>query len=294
MRQRLLATIIFATLPFAAGFAYVKSASAQDGGDYARVSQIEQQVRELTNQLEQRDFQIRQLNDAFKKFEADTATRLQDLESKISGGAPAPAPQGFETPAAPDAPNTTMPDTNTIVPPQPNAVSNGAQLDPNGAFKPSQNVNQLGQITEKNTDNGGALTSGRPQGALSAAQAYDQAFSNLQNNNYGEAQKAFTEFLKTYASHPLAANAQFWLGETHFAQNQFPAAAKVFAKAFQEHPQGQKASDSLLKLALTLEKLNKKEDACVTLQELAKRFTKGPASVIKRGAEESQRMGCKK
>ncbi len=115
----------------------------------------------------------------------------------------------------------------------------------------------------------------------------------MQQNNYVDAQRAFNTFLTTYPSHPLAANAKYWLGETYFAQTQYTTAAKTFAKAFQEHPQGQKAPDSLLKLALTLDKMNKKDDACLTLLELTKRFTNGPASVLKRASEEGQRMGCK-
>lgn len=312
--MRFASALLIATLPLAAGFAFSGSVHAQGlqyegpngggsmavvgapqaGGDYGRISALEQQIRDLTNQLEQRDFQIRQLQSAFDKFSADTSMRLQELEGKLSGTITGTEPRptdNFETPAAPD------------VPPVPSAIQNqppvsGAMDDANAPFKPDASAQgrpdrNLGEIIEgASGDNGGAVTAGKPQ-TVSAAQAYDQAFSYLQQNNYADAQRAFGDFLKSYPSHPLAANAKYWLGETQFAQTQYSAAAKTFAKAFQEHPQGQKAPDALFKLALTLEKMNKKDDACLTLQELNKRFTSGPASILKRASEEGLRMGCK-
>lgn len=286
MRTRLLTLMFCAALPLAAGFAFAPSARAQTApgvADYTRVSQLEQQVQELTNQLEQRDFQLRQLQASFDKFAADTNTRLQDLEARLTGAAPvASAGSPAVVPPQPDAPA-----------PAASQGGDGSLDDPNAAFKPGSSVSPLGQITEGGaTGNGDSLTSGTPQKTESAAQSYDRAFSYLQRNNYVEAQRAFNEFTKNYPDSPLVANAQYWLGETYFAQSQYDSAAKIFAKSFQDYPKGPKASDSLLKLALTLEKLNKKNDACLTLQELAKRFTAGPASVLRRGADEGRRMGC--
>ncbi|MBU6234830.1 MAG: tol-pal system protein YbgF [Alphaproteobacteria bacterium] len=327
MRKQLrLGAVLLATaLPLAAGFvvsgtAFAQGlqyegpggvtsmpvASAQQGGDYERISQLEQMIRDLTNQLEQRDYQIRQLQTNFDKFQTDTSMRLQSLEQKLSGTITGtePAQDSFETPAAPDTPPTPAAVENPAAPqasaPQAtgNAPVSGSLDDPNAPFRPDSSVSgqpdrNLGQITESTGNKGDSLTAGKPQGGTSAAQAYDQAFAYLQQNNYVDAQRAFSEFLKNYGSHPLAANAQYWLGETYFAQTQYTTAAKTFAKAFQDHPQGQKAPDALLKLALTLDKMNKKDDACLTLQELSKRFPSGPASVTKRAAEEGQRMGCK-
>lgn len=294
--MRRLWAAIFATLPLAAGFALLSHAYAQGlqyegpgvpsvsvgtgampsvGASEVRMSQLEQQIRDLTNQLEQRDFQIRQLQQNFDKFVNDTNMRLQTLESGSAA-----APQAIDNSSMPASP----------APMQNEPAVSGTLDDPNAPFKPSTTP-PLGQITEPAPGSSGTITSGRPQ-VTGAAQAYDQAFAYLQQSNYPQAQSAFSNFLKTYPTHPLAANAQYWLGETYFAQNQYDVAAKTFAKAFQDHPQGQKSPDALLKLALTLEKMNKKNDACLTLGELTKRFPSGPAAVLRRASEEGQRMGC--
>lgn len=318
--------LMYATLPLAAGF-MLSDARAQGlqyeapgvpviagnngyaaaaPGDMTKSAQLEAQIRELTNQLEKRDFEIRQLQQNFDRYKADSDARLQALEAKLSGtitGTEGAGPR----PTYNESGAYTGPSTSSAAP-QPVPMQNaspasggdasqvsGTLVDPNGAFQPSATP-QLGQINESVPANpDGSITSGRgvpSGGAQSAAQAYDQAFAYLQQANYSDAQRAFTDFLKTYSTHPLAANAQYWLGETYFAQTQYSLAAKTFAKAFQDHPQGQKAPDALLKLALTLEKMNKKDDACLTLGELSKRFPSGPASVLRRGSEEAQRMGC--
>ena len=275
-----------------------------------REARLEQQLRELTDQLEQRDYQIRQLQSEFEKFRNDAGMRLTDLEKKLSGTITGTENGGFvetppsDAPAAAPAPSSEAPPAPEAsagdMPPAPAPVQNpvtGELADPNGVFKPDDSASgrpdrNLGQITEPASGNSDATTSGKPQ-VTGAAQAYDQAFAYLQQNNYADAQRAFGDFLKNFPQHPLAANAEYWLGETYFAQTQYTTAAKTFAKAFQDHPQGQKAPDALLKLALTLDKMSKKDDACLTLQELGKRFPSGPASVMKRASEEGQRMGCK-
>ena len=318
--MRKLASLTFiATLPLAAGFAL--SAYAQDdmstvpygapvmpvvsapvpgnGADMStRLFAMEQQLRDLTNQVEQKDFQLRQMQQSLDAANA----RILYLESQGAGtgGAGPQAPLNtFDTPAS-DAP----PPSAMGVPPQPQppAASQqqtgavpGTLSDPNAPYQPSVTP-ALGQINESapvTPNAGGAITSGRGQPAMgNAAQAYDQAFGYLQQSNYADAENAFRNFLSIYPSHPLAANAQYWLGETYFAQTQYSIAAKTFAKAFQDYPKGQKAPDALLKLALTLEKMDKKNDACLTLKELKKRFPAGPGSVLRRGDEEAVRMAC--
>ncbi|HEY8963923.1 MAG TPA: tol-pal system protein YbgF [Alphaproteobacteria bacterium] len=267
--------------------------AAVANGDMTRMGALEQQVRDLTNQVEQSNYKLQQLQEAFDRY-------VQSTESRLSSGAgsnPTPTTNSFDTPAY-DAPAQAPSAPSAPTPPQPSAPAQGGGVsggltDPNGAFQPSSTP-PLGQIEERSAQpQSDTITSGRAQGSTgNAAQAYDQAFGFLQQSNYTDAENAFRNFLATYPNHPLAANAQYWLGETYFAQTQYSTAAKTFAKAFQDYPKGQKAPDALLKLAVTLEKMNKKNDACLTLKELKKRFPSGPASVLRRGDEEAIRMSC--
>lgn len=320
MRSFLLGTTLMITLPFMAGFSYAQNyqgdsmaptGMAVSGAttpatptDMTRSAQLERQLRDLTNQIEQRDFQIRQLQQAFDRYVADTSQRLDALERGAAASAQAPIQQTTGT--AQQADITGDPALDAAAPPMPETVTSTQIRDPNqgstmddpnapfrnGVDDAGQGNRQLGQISqsEKSAPRD-TVTSGTPQ-RVTAAQAYDRAFAYLQQGNYSDAETAFQDFLKNYPKHPLTGNAQYWLGETYFAQTQYSQAARIFARAFQEYPSGQKAPDSLLKLAASLEKMNKKQDACLTLTELQKRFKSGPAAITRRATEEQGRMGC--
>jgi len=136
----------------------------------------------------------------------------------------------------------------------------------------------------------GTVSSG---GSSSPADAmYEEAFAAVRNAQYDDAETGFKQFLSQYPSHTLASNAQYWLGETYYVRGQFKEAARAFAQGFQNYPKSTKADDSLYKLALSLGKLNKKDDACVSLRELEKRFSKNTGPLYDKTEAEIKRLSC--
>lgn len=125
-----------------------------------------------------------------------------------------------------------------------------------------------------------------------ADEAYESAFVMLQAQNYEAAQSAFETFLETYPEHDLAANAAYWLGETHYVRGEFDQAARIFARAYQDYPEGNKKADNLLKLALSLAGLEKVREACIALEQLEKEFPQGVGPILARGHQEYKRLAC--
>jgi TolA-binding protein len=70
-------------------------------------------------------------------------------------------------------------------------------------------------------------------------------------------------------------------------------AAINYLKGYKQFPKGAKASDSLLKLALTLGELKKKTEACSMLSRLETEFPNRPATSIKRTKDAKVKFGCK-
>ncbi len=150
--------------------------------------------------------------------------------------------------------------------------------------------------------NGGAGGSPAPvaTAALPAAsetsndpkQPYETAYGYLLQRDYGYAETGFTDFLKKFPSDSLAGNAQYWLGETYFVRGQYKAAAGSFLKGYQNYGQSGKAPDSLLKLAMSLDRLGQKDAACSSFAELSTKFPSAPQSVKARAQSERQRVGC--
>jgi len=114
---------------------------------------------------------------------------------------------------------------------------------------------------------------------------YDQAFSFLQVKDYASAQNAFDGFIEKYPDHSLVENSKYWLGETYYARGDYQSASRSFARAFKDHPEGQKAPDVLLKLAMSLKAQDMREEACLTLAEIGRRFPSSMSVLAKVEAE---------
>ncbi len=134
-----------------------------------------------------------------------------------------------------------------------------------------------------------------PASAISdpgAKQLYEAAYGHLLQQDYGAAEAAFDDFLKRYPGDGLAGNAQYWLGESHYVRGQYKAAAGAFLKGYQTYGKSAKAPDSLLKLAMSLDRLGQKDQACLSYGELGNKFPNAPAHVKARAQSERQRIGC--
>jgi tol-pal system protein YbgF len=228
------------------------------GSDSARIDALETQIRALTAQLEQ-------LSDQLRAIEA--------RRPGAGGAAAAPAPAL----AAPRGPAPTGFGATIVAPAGSEAVSRGGALEENAvvASAPLEYGTQEGE---------GA--GGNPK------QAYETAYGYLLQQNYPAAEGAFDDFLRRYPNDPLAGNAQYWLGESYFVRGQFKAAASAFLKGYQTYSRSAKAPDSLLKLAMSLDRLGQKEAACSSFNELGTRFPNAPANVKSRAQSERQRVGC--
>jgi tol-pal system protein YbgF len=123
-------------------------------------------------------------------------------------------------------------------------------------------------------------------------QLYEQAYGYLLQKDYASAQAGFEDFLQRHSSHQLAGNAQYWLGETFYVRGQYRPAAAAFLKGYQSYARSPKAPESLLKLAMSLQRLGQKDAACSSFNELATKYPNPPAHVKSIAQTERQRSGC--
>jgi tol-pal system protein YbgF len=121
-------------------------------------------------------------------------------------------------------------------------------------------------------------------------EAYEKARSLLEQGEYEAAEKAFSAFVEAHPKDELASGAQYWLGVTYFVRGQFEKAAANFAKGIKNYPKSTKTSDSLLKLAKSLAALDRKADACTTLDQLK---TEHPKAHVSEVSAKWKEFGCK-
>ena len=129
-------------------------------------------------------------------------------------------------------------------------------------------------------------------GRLDAAAQYEKAFASLKSEKYEEAEVGFADFLNNHSDHVLAANAKYWLGETHYVRGAYKRSARIFAEGFQEYPDSAKSPDILLKLGMSLAGMGKEKDACVALSQLPVKFPNGNDPILRRAEQEMDKLDC--
>jgi tol-pal system protein YbgF len=236
-------------------------AMAPAGADSGRLEALEAQVRSLTQQVEALARDLRAQGGP-----APAAGRASAPPAAVAGGAPA-------------------------------ASSSGAT----GGFATTVTTDRsdpIGQIIGAPGATGGAAAAPTftppPAGAdgRSAKDLYEVAYGLLLQQDYAAAEAGFEDFLRRFPNDALAGNAQYWLGETHYVRGNYKASAGAFLKGYQAYGRSSKAPDSLLKLAMSLDRLGQRDAACSSYGELTVKFPNAPQAVRGRADQERRRLGC--
>lgn len=221
-----------------------------------RVDAMETQLRTLTGQMEAQQFKLQQLETAAAKLRGDLEFRLATLEKAMAPPAPEPAAEA----APPAAQPATLP-----------AATVPAKPAPAGA-KP-------------------AITPAAAAPA-SAETAYAAALAPVKAKNWPAAETAMRQFAIDWPKSPRLPLAQYWEGRSHAEQGEQGEAARLFLKVYQSAPRNEKAPDALLGLAGALTGLNKPQDACRVLDELASVYAEKLTPPLLAGAK-AQRAKAK-
>ncbi len=127
------------------------------------------------------------------------------------------------------------------------------------------------------TDSAAAL--GALPGVTPAQQsAYRQAFNALKAGSYPAAVGGFEGFLKRYPASPLAPNAEYWLGETHFVDQHYRRAEQAFRSVFTLWPNSAKAPDAMLALGNVLLVQGRTHAGRAMLRQVVKQFPETDAA----------------
>ena len=238
----------------ASGYGAVSAGAPADNG---RIAALETQIRALTAQVEQ--------------LSSGRSAPLTTRSVVPRGSIPAGEPSGV-TPSFGFGQTTVTPNSGP---------SRATGSDPIG-----------GLIANNDTSGTSYAAPGFSSGRDSPKAEYDSAYGALLQQNYAAAQEGFESFLQANPRHELAGHAQYWLGEVYYVRGNYKAAASAFLKGYQTYSRSPKAPDSLLKLAMSLDRLGARDDACASLAAIAERFPDAPGHVSNRAQSEKRRMGC--
>lgn len=109
---------------------------------------------------------------------------------------------------------------------------------------------------------------------------YDAALNLFKVGNYQGAIAGFQNFLKNYPTSGLAASAQYWIGNSFFAQRDYKAARDAQHKLLVTYPNSQKIPDAMLNLASCQMELGETAAARKTLEELVAKYPVSSAAEL--------------
>lgn len=257
-----------------------------------RISQLEDQVRTLTGQVDEARFTAQQLQEQLQKFQEDTEFRFRDLE----GGGIAPIPDN--TPLTGDIP---APDTGPGAPaqilgqlPVEGPANEGGDL----ASRPLDLSALAGSTNGSNTLTppvGSGLGSGQELALAVPTDPraeFELGYSLIITQDYVGAEGIFREFIASYPDNAMVADAHYWIGEAQFQRGAFRDAADTYLDIYTRFTTSPQAAPSLLRLAQSLNRLDRPDAACTTLAELRSKFGDSIPTVAARAQQDARDWGC--
>lgn len=211
----------------------------------ARVSALESSVASMTGQVEQTQFKLRQLEDAFTAYKRSTDARLTALEGTATA---------LDNEAAGAA-------TGSTRPPATRPATGGPAVPV--ATVPVASVE-------------------RPSTNDPAEDGYVYGFRLWQAKQYDAAIAELRQVVQKYPKHRRASYSQNLLGRALLDQGKPAMAATAFFESYQKMPNGERAPDSLYYLAQALVKMKKPaSEVCKVYDELEQVYAERLSAAMK-------------
>lgn len=240
--------------------------AAPAGNQIVQIQQIQEEMRQLRGQFEQVQYTNARLQNEVKQLSEDIDYRLQAIEKQLSEPKASAEDEEIAEDEAPMEEETV--EEEPVVPEE-----NAAQYQPKQEAAPK--------------------AESKPKGFENASAHYSHAFKLMNDRKFAEASESFEQFVSKYPKDPLVANAYYWLGESYYVRSQYAKASEGFRKGFEAAPKGQKAPDNLLKLAMSLSSLKRKDQACVVLKQLISKYGNRAPDARTKAQREYGKLQCK-
>ena len=251
-----------------------------------KLSEIEGQFRELTNNFEEINFKLDKLSNRLSKIQADNQVRFQDIESSLSSGKLSENSSVLSSKPKIDE-NKILPGSS-----QPQDLGSISYKDTE-TTDTSQQIQSIETTATIVTENFQSEAKILPQD-FSPEKQYEFATSFLKVGDYSTAERAFREFVLSNTNHELAGSAQYWYAETFRIRQLYTDAASAYLEGYQKYPKGKKAPINLLKLGVSMVQIGEKDQGCKMINGVKLQYPKANQSVIQKAKYESKKFECTK
>ena len=248
-----------------------------------KLSEVEEQFRQLTNKFEEINFKLDKLSNRLSKIQADNQLRFQNLETSVISG----ENEINMTSKSNNEANDILPGSS-----QPQDLGSISYKD-NETNQTSQEIQSVDTTATIITETFQSEEKILPKD-LNPQKQYEFATSFLKVGDYGTAERAFREFVILNSNHELAGSAQYWYAETFRIRQLYTDAASAYLEGYQKYPKGKKAPINLLKLGVSMVQIGEKEQGCKMINGVEIQYPNANQSVIQKAKYESKKFDCKK
>lgn len=175
------------------------------------------------------------------------ALERQEVVAADSEAQPPASPERVEVAAVPPADDEPVQEALSAPAPEPREAAAAVAAEPAPVPEPPRNDPQ-------------------------AARLFQRARDDYQQGNYEVAIILFKQYLRQHSRSPQAGDAQYWIGESLYAQKEFNAAIVAFDEVIQEYPQSEMVASSTLKVGLSFANLGDQPNARFFLQQVQENF----------------------
>lgn len=188
-----------------------------------RMSELQEEIQDIRGKNEILLYQLEQLKQQQQDIYVDLDQRLTQLKSA-------------QTAMTVTAPTTSMLTMETV---------GMSSMDTMASTAGTPATNEVPPTTTT------APPTQPPPVANSSAEeesTYQTAFKLLQAGRYSEAIDGFKKVLQQFSQGTYADNAQYWIGESHYALHHFDQSLQEFNQLLQHYPDSPKRAHALLKM----------------------------------------------
>lgn len=294
----------------------VAPAGAQDASEaIVRLNRVENQMRQMSGQIEQLQFENRQLKEQLRRLEEGAPSGTVDSQA-AKPRLQSPAANAVIAPAVKPGPTTTLPRRGDAFDPSRQPGAPGAPMalgstppsrplgDPGQQAAPSYRVPE-GALPDNIAEAPGGTNIAeeaagmRPPAPSVAATGsgdpsidYNEAYASFAAKRYTEAEMGFRSFLQSHPRDQLVPDAMYWLGEAYLASNRPREAAEQFLNVSSDHSSSPMAPNAMLKLGVALNAIGAQDRACAVFAELGRKYPQASAGFKAETGREQRRAGC--
>ena len=248
-----------------------------------KLSEVEDQFRQLTNKFEEINFKLDKLSNRLSKIQADNQIRFQDIESNLNS-----SKDLTQLSSKPKI------DEDKVLPgssqPQDLGSISYKDTETNETSQQIQSVDTTASIVTETFQSEEKIL---PEN-ISPEKQYEFATSFLKVGDYSTAERAFREFVISNSDHELAGSAQYWYAETFRIRQLYTDAASAYLEGYQKYPKGKKAPINLLKLGVSMVQIGEKDQGCKMINGVELQYPNANQSVIQKAKYESKKFECVK